>query len=539
MRSEPVDVALVQFSGRRDPTRRVERMAARVRHVRSTLAVGVLVLSLVAACTSQAPRVSNSGARTIATIALRGVGVGSLNPYAHTDGQIYPTWAHVVEPLVDWDWQQKAIVPILAESWSTPDPNTWIFKLKQGIKFHDGGDFTADDVVYSFEDRLKNDPDSRQRETMAHVDAIEALDPHTVRLHTRTPDAALLFRLPQRYVISKAVHDRLGKEEGDRQVIGTGPYRFKEWTPTERFVVEKNASYTHSTHQPTVDTAVFRGIKEQEAAVSGLLNGEFDLISGVMPESSGRLTGNVHTETARDTNVMFLGMNATVVPQLGNTLVRQAVSYAIDRHGIVDGILKGRGYILDAPIGPEQNGYPGALEPRYDYSPAKARELLRQAGYAEGFEVDLYTTSGQYNKDREIGTAIAGMLSDVGIRARLQTPEFPTYFTAIQKGEVGLYFIARGSVVDPSEYLHQFFETGVTKRVQYSNAAVDAALAAEQVAFDPAERALRLKEAMSRLWEDVPIAWLFQYQTIYGVSNRFDYRPSPEGKLYAWDLRPR
>ncbi len=508
-----------------------------------TLALRVLVLGLVAACAPQAPRVANSGtnggAHTVATIALRGVGVGSLNPYAHTDGQIYPTWAHVMEPLVDWDWQQKAIIPILAESWSTPDPNTWIFKLKHGIQFHDGSEFTAADVVYSFRDRIQNDPESRQRETIAQVDGIEALDPYTVRLHTKLPEADLPFRLALRYITSKAVHDRLGKEEGDRLAIGTGPYKFKEWTPGERFVVERNPSYAHSSHLPTVDEVVFRGIKEQEAAVSGLLNGEFDLISGVMPESSGRLTGNVHSETARDTNVMFLGMNASVVPQFGNKLVRQAVNYAIDRQGIVDGILKGSGYVLDAPIGPEQNGYPGPLQPHYDYSPAKARELLREAGYADGFDVDLYTTSGQYNKDREISTAIVTMLGDVGIRARLQTPEFPTMFSGIQEGKVGLYFIARGSVVDPGEYLHQFFQSGLTKRVQYSNPAVDAALAAEQVAFDPAERAQRLKQAMELLWEEAPIAWLFQYQTIYGVSNRFDYRPSPEGKMYAWDLRPR
>jgi peptide/nickel transport system substrate-binding protein len=508
------------------------------RPIRAALAVGVLVLSLAAACAAPAPRGSNPAARTVATIALRGVGVGSLNPYAHTDGQIYPTWAHVMEPLVDWDWQQRAIVPALAESWSTPDPQTWIFKLKHGVQFHDGGELTAADVVYSFQDRIQNDPESRQRETLGHVDEIEALDPFTVRLHTKTPDATLPFRLAVRYVTSKAVHDRLGKVEGDRLAIGTGPYKFKEWTPAERFVVERNPHYS-GPHPPTVDEVVFRGIKEQEAAVSGLLNGEFDLISGVMPESSGRLTGNVRTESARDVNVMFLGMNATVVPQFASVLVRQAVSYAIDRQGIVDGILKGSGYVLDAPIGPEQNGYPGPLEPRYDYSPAKARELLRQAGYADGFDVDLYTTSGQYSKDREIATAMAEMLRDVGIRAKLQTPEFPTYFTAIQEGKVGLYFIARGSVVDPSEYLHQFFQTGLTRRIQYSNPAVDAALAAEQVAFDPAERAQRLKQVMGLLWEEAPIAWLFQYQTIYGVSNRYDYRPSPEGKLYAWDLRPR
>jgi peptide/nickel transport system substrate-binding protein len=171
------------------------------------LAASVL---LAGACQPAAPR-PQAGGRVVATIALPGVMVESMNPYAHSTTQIYPTWKHVIEPLVEWDWAKKDIVGVLAESWSTPEPNTWVFKLRQGVKFHDGGDFTADDVVHSFT-RILKDPDSKQGSGIAGIDEVQAVDPYTVRIHTKVPDAALPFRLAQRFITSRAVYDRLGPE---------------------------------------------------------------------------------------------------------------------------------------------------------------------------------------------------------------------------------------------------------------------------------------------------------------------------------------
>jgi peptide/nickel transport system substrate-binding protein len=146
---------------------------------------------------------------------------------------------------------------------------------------------------------------------------------------------------------------------------------------------------------------------------------------------------------------------------------------------------------------------------------------------------------GQYNKIKEIAEAIGSMLGGVGIRARITTQDQNTGFTAIQQGKAPLYIFGRGSVIDPSEYLHQYFHTGVTKRLEFSNPQVDAALDAEQAAFDPNERVALLRRAMSVLLDEAPAAWLFQYQGIQGVSNRFDYTANPGEDVYAWDLKPR
>ena len=334
-----------------------------------------VLLSLVLAAyqvvvpTGTGPVLTASGAQALAAtatkeqkvtaiVALPGVQVETLNPYAHSTTQIYPTWKHVIEPLVEWSWSKKQIVPILAESWSNPDNNTWVFKLKKGIKFHDGSEFAAADVVHSYT-RIQKDPDSKQGSSITHVNAIEALDPYTVRLRTKSPDAALVFRLAQRFITNKTAYDRLGGAQADKLALGTGPYKFKEWVRGQWFVLQKNPGYAHSDHKPTVDEIVFRNIPEAEVAITSLTNREVDIISNVPPESASRVTADVRIETARTVNIMFLGMH-TSVPEFKNKLVRQAVNYAIDREALTQRVLKGYAYPMHAPVGPR----PVRIQPR-------------------------------------------------------------------------------------------------------------------------------------------------------------------------------
>src|SRR5713226_8066131 len=278
---------------------------------------------------AQAQSAAKKEQKVTATIALPGVQVETLNPYGHSTTQIYPTWKHVIEPLIEWSWSKKQIVPILAESWSNPDHNTWLFKLKKGVKFHDGSDFTSADVVYSFT-RIQKDPDSKQASSIAHVIAIEAVDPLTVRLRTKSPDAALLFRLAQRFITSKAAYDRLGAAAADKLALGTGPYKFKDWVRGQWFVVEKNPDYAHSDHKPTVDEIVFRNIPESEVAITSLLNREVDIISNVPPESAARVTGGARIESARTINICSWACTAPCRSSLTNSFVRRSTMPSIE-----------------------------------------------------------------------------------------------------------------------------------------------------------------------------------------------------------------
>jgi len=202
-------------------------------------------------------------------------------------------------------------------------------------------------------------------------------------------------------------------------------------------------------------------------------------------------------------------------------------------------VLKGYAYPMDAPVGPDQYAYSREIGPKYTHDPEKAKKLLAQAGYASGFDVDFLVPVGQYNKVKEVAEVIGAMLNEVGIRAKLHTQDQDTGFAAIQNGKVGMYIFGRGAVIDPSEYLHQYFRTGVTKRLEFSNPAVDAALEAEQASFDPAQRVKLLQKAMSVLMDEAPVAWLYQYQGLQGVSNKFDFKANPGEDVYGWDLKPR
>ena len=460
---------------------------------------------------------------------------GGLDPYAHSGSTEHARWQHVFEPLVRFDFQANAWAPALAVSWSTPEPTVWEFRLRDGVRFHDGAEFTADDVVFSMT-RRRDDPDSKQASVLSVVQTVEAVDPRTVRVTTKAPEAAFLSRVDSGVILSKAQYDALGREGALRQPNGTGPYRFKEFLAGQRLVVARNPSYWGA--PPTWDEVVFRVIPEDEPRITALLNGEVDIIAGLAYQSVGRVnaSGRAKAVGVRGSRMMFVAMNPTFEP-LKSVQVRRAVAHAIDIDGIIQSVVQGHAYRLDGPVGPGMYGHDPSIQSCCKYDPERARQLLAEAGYAGGFDVDFTTTVNRFPRDKEISTAIVTMLNAVGIRARLQTPEFGTYMQQFSRGEYPIYYVGRGNVVDPAEYLEQYFRTGVTRRIQFSHPEVDRLLAAQAGEFDPAKRVDLLKQAQVKIMEEMPVVFLFQYEDTYGVGNRVDFRPRMDEHVFAWDAQ--
>ncbi|SRR5579884_58107 len=491
-----------------------------------------------AAPAGSAPAASSGGKSRI-TLAV-GSETVSASPYGDSSPWVYAEWMHILEPLVFYNDQEGKIEPLLAESWRNLDGNTWEFKLRQGVKFSDGGDFTADDVIHSFT-RIRDGQDSAQRSTLSHVVAMEAPDPYTVRLTTKQPDASLPFVLTNRSIESKAAFERAGsQEEADKHPIGTGPYMFKEWVQGQRWVIEKNPNYWGTAHKGTFDEVVFRKIQEPQAEVTALLNGEVDVAVDIPPQFVDRIqsSGSAHIETAKGSRVMFVAMQPGTKPW-DNEKLRQAVSYAIDRDALVQGVLQGRGFVLKEPVGEGMLGYDPNLQPAQVYDPQKAKQLLAEAGYPNGLDVELFSSNGRYLKDKELAEAIANMLTQVGIRTKVTTPEWGKIWPDIQAGKVPFYFFGRGSVRDPSEYLHQYFRSGVTKRIGVADPEIDQALLAEQSEMDPAKRLTALRHAMSLINQKAPAAFVLTYEDTFGVSNRYNLKARGDEYLFAWDVSPR
>jgi peptide/nickel transport system substrate-binding protein len=232
---------------------------------------------------------------------------------------------------------------------------------------------------------------------------------------------------------------------------------------------------------------------------------------------------------------MFLAMQPK--PPFDKKEVRQAVAYAIDRDKIIKTLLQGQASRLDGPTGPGQYGYNPNLKPKYTYNPEKAKQLLAQAGYPNGVDVELSTPVGRYMLDKQITEAMTAMLSEVGIRTKLLTPEWPTLWAKVQKGRVPFFYMGRGGVIDPSAPLQQYFETGGSLRIGFSNSEVDRLLALERQTFDPAKRKKYLSQAMSAITEQAPAHFLWRHKMLHGVSKRIEHKPRADNYIYAEDIR--
>jgi len=374
---------------------------------------------------------------------------------------------------------------------------------------------------------------------MGPVSTVEALDDYTVRITTKAPTASLLSYFANLLIItSKAQYDRFGPDGINEQPpVGTGPYTFKELVPDQRMVIEKNPHWWGGPVQGP-DEVVYRIMREPEVRVTALLNGEIQIAQFIPPHMAERVknASNVKLAAADSIEIMFLAMNPKFKPW-DNKLVRQAVAYAIDRDAIIQNTLQGQARRLDGPIGPGQYAYDPNLPTRYTYDPEKAKQLLAQAGYPNGVDVELSTPVGRYTQDKQISEAMTAMLNEVGIHTRLLTPEWPTLWSEVQAGKVSFYYMGRGSVIDPGPPLSQYFETGITPRIDYSNPALDSLFAKERAAFDPTERKQLLGKLMNLLTEEAPAHFLWTHKMLWGLAANIEYTPRPDSRIFAADIR--
>jgi peptide/nickel transport system substrate-binding protein len=464
----------------------------------------------------------------------------TFNPYADSVSLMYSVWCQVLGCLGTYDFDKGQHVGLILESWEVKDPNNWLFHVRKGLKFHNGTPVTARDIVHSM-GRTRSDPQSKQTQNISAVASEKALNDYTVQVTTKIPTAPLLDYLFDRIIItSKDLYDKYGAEIADKQYpFGAGPYKFRELIPGQRLVIGKDKSHPMWKQYPQApDEIVFRIMREPEQRVTALLNNEIQIAQFVPPHLRERVERSPNHKIVKfhTAELMFLAMMPKVKPW-DNKLVRQAVAYAIDRDTIIKTLLRGEASRLDGPIGEGQYGYDPKLQPKYTYNPEKAKELLKQAGYPNGVDVELQTPVGRYTLDKQLTEAMIPMLNAAGFRAKLATPDWASLWANVQVGKVPFYYMGRGGVVDPSAALSQYFETGGSPRIGYSNPKVDELLKQERQTFDPAKRKKALAEAMSLITEEAPAHFLWRHQLLFGMAKNIDYRPLPSERIFGWNMK--
>lgn len=469
------------------------------------------------------------------TITTTGI-LNNANPYAHSSIHLYYLWSQIYGSLGRYNYNAGRYEGVLAESWQTVEPTRWRFTLRQDLKRHDGGPGpTARDAVHSWR-RVLSDPASQQAFYLSEVDRFEAVDARTFDVVTKRPFAQLLSSLFDRFVLTSAeLHESHGAEADKAAAFGWGPYRL------ERFDIDRSVIVARSPSWPGMPAAaparvVYRQILEPEQRVTALLNDEAQIARLIPPQLVDRLKGNPAVRPIETGSLewMFLGMNVAIKP-FDDPRVRRAVAHAIDADLIIKRLLFGLADRMQGGIGNFQDCFaPSPNQPRYD--PARAKALLAEAGFPNGFDVEFATANGRYVSDRQVGEALAQMLRQVGIRAKLATPDYANFTNDIRQGKLPLYYTGRAAANDQIEALAQYFETGGSRRTNYSDPEADRLFREVRSAFQ-VERQCELQRALSdKLSHDAPVVFLWTHRLVNGTRANVTWPADPTGEPWLTDI---
>ena len=456
--------------------------------------------------------------------------VRAFDPSASTLYHEQWVFRHIYDDMSWFDKEQKPD-PKLALSWRNVDPLTWEIKLRTGVKFSNGEPFNADAVVESF--KYLTRPEAVTRAGLATWTAIEKVDDATVNVKTTVPDPRFLGSLINVVVMPPGVL-KSNPASLVEKPIGTGPYKLAEWVKGDRIVLEANADYWRG--KPKIDRIIIKSAPEASARVAALQSGQADVISNVPPESVDLLDKGANTKVLPVTGLR----NVTIIfdtrtKPLDNVLVRRALNHAVDKESIIRNILGGRATIQTGTTHPLTPSHNNDLKP-YAYDPQKAKQLLAEAGFPNGFEIEFHHPTGRWIKDVEVSQAVASMLEAVGVRAKLATGEYGTYISTWNKGEYGgMAMIGTLNLVEPDEVLQRFLYSKGTWPHSVKDPKIDAFYESEAKELDPAKRTQILQEAEAYVNDQA--YWLFLYfqGELYGANKRMKWTPPVNEHLIFWD----
>ena len=403
----------------------------------------------------------------------------TLDPHAQNEGPTTALNHQIMESLVVRDMKGE-MVPGLATEWSTdPDnPNVWRFKLREGVKFHDGADFDSEDVVFSLNRAMTEDSDFK--ELLSSVKEVRADGPNAVLIETNGPNPIMPSNLTNMFIMDKGwaeannavkVQDYEGGEvtQASTSANGTGPFRLVSREQDAKTVLERFDGYWGKDEFPMeVSRIEYTPIQNAATRVAALLSGEVDIIQDVPVQDLARADAadGLKVVTAPQNRTIFFGMNQGADDLANDDVegknpfadvrVRQAMNIALNRDAIRQVVMRGQSQPTGVIVPPFVNGWTEALDAVPETDVAKAKELLSEAGYPDGFSVRLDCPNDRYINDEAICQAAVGMLGQIGIKVTLNAQPKAQHFPLISNGETDFYMLGWGVPTYDSEYVFNF-----------------------------------------------------------------------------------
>ena len=423
---------------------------------RILLAAGALALATAAAVPAAAKPFKWAGSTDIQTMDI------------HSQNSALGNGIHaaVYEPLVMFNSRTLKVEPVLATSWQQVSPTQMRFKLRQGVKFSDGSLLTADDVVYSLQRAMSKT--STYAIYTQGMDRIAKVDAETIDIFLKNPNPVLLNQLTELRVMSKAwaeknnslePKDIKAKEEtfSHRNAMGTGPFVLKEWVPDQKIVFAANPNWWNAGKvEGNVTEITYLPIKSEATRIAALLSGEVDMVRDTSLQDLARIRANPNLKVLEmvENRTVYLAMdqfrdelpgsNVKGKNPLKDLRVRKALYQAIDSAALQRVTMRGMSRPTGSIAPPQVNGWTEGVDKRLPYDAAAAKELLAQAGYPDGFEVDFACSNNAFAQDEQLCQAITAMWSRVGVKAKLRTLPAVTYYPMAQRHEASIAMLSWG-----------------------------------------------------------------------------------------------
>ncbi|MEZ4640352.1 MAG: ABC transporter substrate-binding protein [Caldilineaceae bacterium] len=469
--------------------------------------------------------------------------VSSLDP--PTDWAIAATWIHMnmFDCLVWRNRETAEFEPWLAESYENIDDQTWRFKLREGVTFHNGEEFNADAVEWTYQ-RIKDDNTMITYNQWTFIDSINILSPYEVEITTTAPEPAFLSKMSGTGCgIQAPIAGKERAESGaEYEPIGTGPFQFVEWVKDDSITMAANENYWQGA--PAIDTLIWRSIPEVSTRVANLLTSDVDLVVSVPAQDWDRVNENEGTSVEQflTTQVMLLAMRAGPSSRYEDWTgitedkrIRQAISYAIDRELLIE-LIGGMGIPVLSRVTPPTLGWrDDYINQLGEYNPDRARELLAEAGY-DGSPLTFHaSTSWIYQK--EVAETIAAMLEEVGFNIDLQVMDVTTFREQV-------YFPYRNDELYMDALGNSFFDPWIAvlsersdrrERSGWSGPLADEAdqlIREAAVDMDPESRAAKYERIQELINEDAVNVYLYQMYDTVGLNNRLQWSPPLDGFLW-------
>jgi peptide/nickel transport system substrate-binding protein len=510
----------------------------RHRILRIMLITPLLVLALLV------PGADPAHAAKDKVVVAFGSNIATLDPHMHTSRLAYIADWHLYDTLMDRDPKTYKPIPGLASSVKSINALTWELKLRTGVKFHNGEPFNVEAVKFTIDRILDPASKSLIRGNFTWIKEVKVVDETTVQIITAKPFPLAAEYLTVAYIVPPKYLKTVGDEAFSRKPVGTGPYKFVEWKKAEHLIVEANPGYWKDSPKglPKIKTIVFRTIPETTTQIAELLSGGVDIIRNVPPDQIPVVQNspNARISATKILRVNFLKLDAVgraSKTPLTNQKVREAMAYAINVDEMLSKILGGYAERTATGVNPLHFGFDDSIKP-YPYDPERAKKLLAEAGYANGFEITLNTYSGTITSMDQMADAVTGYLAKVGIKVkRRHIEDVGMWTTSSKEGkleDIQYYSNGSHSIFDADALLHDHVhskEPGSYVR----DKDIDALLEEARTQIDPKKRL----EAYSKIQKIIheKFYWIpinVQY-TIEGINKKLNYEASSDEmmRLYS------